>query len=269
VKKSFVAAIAVGFVACCSGLASARPGSVSPDTAVSAPSPDRKDDAIRRAFRDVLDRDPSTAELRRYRALMDEDGWTENDIRRDLRSREGERGSSRRGANDVERIIRRAYQDILEREPDQAGLRQYRVAIIDKGWTERDVRDDLRRSPEYARVQRESAERLVKRVYRDMLGREPDAGGLATYASRVMRDGWSERELRASIERSPEYRERNTMTREKAEQIVRAAYRAVLKRDADDAGLRSYVPKVMQDKWSQARVEQELRQSDEYQNRKR
>lgn len=44
---------------------------------------------------------------------------------------------------------RRAYQDILDREPDSAGLRLYRSRIIDDGWTEAQVRDALRKSPEY------------------------------------------------------------------------------------------------------------------------
>ena len=33
------------------------------------------------------------------------------------------------------RIVRRAYEDILDREPDSAGLRLYRSRIIDDGWT--------------------------------------------------------------------------------------------------------------------------------------
>ena len=43
------------------------------------------DGAIRRAFQSVLNRDPTGSELRRYRAYMDQYGWTEQDIRRDLR----------------------------------------------------------------------------------------------------------------------------------------------------------------------------------------
>jgi TorA maturation chaperone TorD len=138
--------------------------------------------------------------------------------------------------------------------------------MIDKGWTERDVRDDLRKSPEFARQSRESAERVVRRAYQDVLGRQPDPQGLRSYADRVQRDGWDEHDVRVALERSPEYRQRNAMTREKAEQIVREAYRSVLRRDADEAGLRNYVNRVMRDKWTQAQVERELRQSEEYRN---
>jgi hypothetical protein len=56
------------------------------------------------------------------------------------------------------------------------------------------------------------------------------------------------------------------VTPEQAETIVRNAYRAVLRRDADAAGLRNYVERVMRDRWSQAQLEAELRRSDEYRN---
>jgi TorA maturation chaperone TorD len=264
VNTHIVAAVVVGVLALCGSQASARPGVTAGPSAAVAPSPDRIDDSIRRVFRDVLDRQPNNSELRRYRTLMEEDGWTENDVRSDLRTRDDYRRHSGRGGNEVDRIIRRAYQDILNREPDREGLAGYREAMVEKGWTENDVRDALRKSPEYARQQRQSSERIVRRAYQDLLGREPDAGGLATYTARVMRDGWDEQDVRAALRKSPEFRDRNAMTREKAEQIVRAAYRAVLKRDADDSGLRTYVQKVMRDRWSQAQVEQELRMSDEY-----
>jgi TorA maturation chaperone TorD len=237
--------------------------------AAAARVPDRTDDAIRRAFRDVLNRQPNGSELRRYRTLMEEDGWTESDVRRDLKSRQDYRSHSGRGSGDVDRIIRRAYQDILDRDPDQEGLRSYRRAMIDKGWTEQDVRADLRKSPEYAKNQRRSAERIVTRAYREVLGREPDPAGLNTYTNRVMRDGWDEYDVRASLEKSQEFRERNRMTREKAEQIVRSAYKTVLKRDADDEGLRNYVQRVMRDRWTQPQIERELRQSEEYRNMKK
>jgi len=228
--------------------------------------PDRKDDAIRRAFDEVLRREPNSSELRRYRARMDEDGWTEADIRKDLRSRDEYRQESRVRPEDVDRIIRRAYREILEREPEPEGMRTYRRALIDRGWSEQDVRADLRKSPEYRDVQRKSAERTVTRAYQDILGREPDQAGLRNYTRRIMVEGWSERQVRADLERSPEYRERNTMTREKAEQIVRSAYRNVLRREPDQAGMRDYSNRVLRDKWTQARVEGELRKSDEYRN---
>jgi hypothetical protein len=48
-------------------------------------------------------------------------------------------------------IVRQAYRDVLLREPDAYGLRQYTDAILRRGWSELDVRRSLARSPEYAR----------------------------------------------------------------------------------------------------------------------
>jgi TorA maturation chaperone TorD len=268
VMRFLVAAAAV--TALWGGMAVASPlPAVGLGPARAAAAPDRKDDAIRRAFDEVLRREPTGSELRRYRERMDEDGWTEADIRRDLRNRDEYRTSSRVRPEDVDRIIRRAYREILDREPEAEGLRTYRRAMIDRGWSEEDVRADLRKSPEYREVQRKSAERIVRRAYQDILEREPDAEGLRDYTRRILRDGWSEREVRVALQKSPEYRERNAMTPQKAEQIVRSAYRNVLKRDPDPEGLRTYTGRVLRDKWTQSRVESELRRSDEYRNMKK
>jgi peptidase inhibitor family I36 len=155
------------------------------------------------------------------RNLKDE-GW--NDLISSIEVRYPSRGSQRpgggypgsgsgasRGSQDPDRIVRRAYEDVLDREPDQAGLRLYRSRIIDEGWTEAQVREALRNSPEY--------------------------------------------------------REKNTMTPAKAEEIVRRAYLSVLKREPDP-GSRTYVDRVLREKWSQADVERDLRKSPEYRNKK-
>jgi uncharacterized protein DUF4214 len=47
-------------------------------------------------------------------------------------------------------VVRQAYRDILRREPDRRGLREYTDAMVNRGWSESDVRRALRRSPEYA-----------------------------------------------------------------------------------------------------------------------
>lgn len=110
------------------------------------------------------------------------------------------------------------------------------------------------------------ADAIVRRAYADVLNREPDNDGLRLYRSRIIDDGWSEQQVRDALRRSPEYREQNTMTRPKAEEIVRRAYLNVLKREPDP-GSRNYVEKVLRDKWSQFDVERELRKSAEYRQR--
>ena len=64
------------------------------------------------------------------------------------RDRAYSRESSGRGR--AAQIVREAYRDILRREPDRSGLRQYTNAILHEGWSEADVRRSLRRSHEYA-----------------------------------------------------------------------------------------------------------------------
>jgi hypothetical protein len=111
------------------------------------------------------------------------------------------------------------------------------------------------------------ADRIVRRAYEDILDREPDSAGLRLYRSRIIDDGWSEAQVREALRSSPEYRQKNTMTRAKAEEIVRRAYLSVLKREPD-AGSRGYVDRVLRDKWTEEDVERELRKSPEYRNQR-
>jgi hypothetical protein len=110
-------------------------------------------------------------------------------------------------------------------------------------------------------------ELIIRRAYQDILGRDPDPAGMRAYRSHIIDDGWTERDVREDLRKSPEYREKTTMTREKAEEIVRRAYLAVLEREPDPAS-RGYVDKVLRDKWTQQDVERELRKSPEYRNKK-
>jgi TorA maturation chaperone TorD len=197
------------------------------------------------------------------RSLKDE-GW--NDRISSLRVR-GSQGGGHSSA-DPDRIVRRAYEDILDREPDTAGLRLYRRRIIDDGWSEQDVREALRKSPEYAQRSSESADKIVRRAYEDVLGRAPDAAGLSSYRNKILNQGWSEQDVREALRKSPELRQKSAMTREQAEAVVRRAYQSVLGREPD-AGSRGYVDHVLRDHWSEADVARELRKSEEYRSKHR
>jgi hypothetical protein len=111
----------------------------------------------------------------------------------------------------------------------------------------------------------EDPERVIRRAYEDILDREPDPQGMRTYRRHMVDDGWTEAEVRESLRKSPEYREKSTMTPAKAQDIVRRAYQNVLRREPDPAS-RGYVDRVLRDHWSQQDVERELRKSDEYRN---
>lgn len=107
---------------------------------------------------------------------------------------------------DPELIIKKAYQDLLLREPDPTGLRSYRGLIIDQGWTEQMVRDHIRRGDEF---RREGADRIIRRAYLDVLGREPDPSGLKQYRRALLEKDWTESDLRDELRRSEEFRKKS------------------------------------------------------------
>jgi uncharacterized protein DUF4214 len=231
-----------------------------------------QDVAIQRAFRAVLNRDPTSFELRRYRMLMQSNGWSEYDVRRDLRERSDYRSvRTLRGVN-ADDIVRRAYQDILGRDPDPDGLSNYRSKIVNDGWSERDVREALRQSDEYAATggravsfRTASADRIIRRAYQDILGREPDPAGLRTYRRNILQEGWDEQDVRQALLRSPERRQqRFGANTAQASDMVRNAYRSVLGREPDPNGMSHYTARILVDHWTEEDVAQALRESDEY-----
>ena len=258
------AAFAIGSAAPAYASLSSVGAASAADAALGTPVPDRTDDAIRRAFRDVLRRDPTSSELRRYRGRMLDDGWSERDVANDLRGRDDYRSYSGRSNSDVDWVIRRAYEDILHREPDQEGLRTYRRNMLNDGWTEQDLRETLRKSPEAYRMREQYADTVIRRAYQDILRRAPDSEGLRTYSRRILNDGWDEQDVRQALRKSDERRTTtDTMNRQRAEESVHRAYRNVLGRDADPSGLDTYVNHMMRDRWTQADVEKALRSSNE------
>jgi TorA maturation chaperone TorD len=231
-----------------------------------------EDATIRRVFRATLDREPTAGELRRYRVLMDEYGWTEADVRRDLSGRSDYQSHSRQRNLQPNAIVRRAYQDILGRDPDPEGLRSYRDKIVNEGWSEQDVREALRRSDEYASTDQRtaSADRIIRRAYQQILHREPDPSGLESYRRNILENGWDEHDVRQALRRSTEKRQqRQAVSDAQATEIVRRAYLAVLNREPDETGLRDYKLRVRRDGWSEQQVVEALRNSDEYRNRNR
>lgn len=231
---------------------------------------------INSAFDKVLHRSPDDSERRRYRVRIFEDHWESRDIEDDLRGRRDYRayddrrdsGPYSRGNADVDRMIQHAYEDILGRRPDPQGLRLYRTNVIDRGWTERQVRDALRKSPEFRGGTSASADSIVRHAYREVLGRDPDASGLREYRNQIEEHGWDEHDVAAALRNSPEYRQKNSVSDAEARAIVRRAYQSVLGRDPDP-GAEGFVTRVRRDHWTEREVARELRNSDEYRNKGR
>ena len=171
------------------------------------------------------------------------------------------------GDVDVTIYQNRGFSGRSERFRDVRNLR-------DEGWN--DKLSSLRVEGRYGDVNRPnggvgnntSAERIVRRAYQDILEREPDAAGMRTYRSHIIDDDWTEEQVREALRRRPEYRERTTMTPQKAADIVRRAYLSVLNREPDAAS-QGYVQRVLRDKWTEEDVARELRRSPEYRGQAR
>ncbi len=121
---------------------------------------------------------------------------------REERARERERARIQR---ETEAVVRRAYRDVLGRDPDEHGLQTYVGILQDRGWDESRLRNELMRSAEYRTV---VVPREITTLYREVLGREPDPAGLRFYTDRVVRANWTFSRVKDALERSPEYRAR-------------------------------------------------------------
>lgn len=104
----------------------------------------------------------------------------------------------------AELIVQRAFREVLDRPADPEGLRTYRDRLLHQGWTEQRIIEQLQRSSEARAINPDEA---ITRMYREILGRDPDPGGLANYKAK-WRDGWTQGQIRADLRRSEEYRQK-------------------------------------------------------------
>lgn len=153
---------------------------------------------IERAFREVLDRPADPEGLRTYRNRLMNEGWTERQMIENLQR------SSEARAIKADVAITKIYREVLGRDPDPNGLAHYR-AKWREGWTQGRIREDLRRSHEG----RDSKVReAITRAYREVLGREPDPAGYATYERAMRERGYTERDVRRALMSGDEYRQK-------------------------------------------------------------
>ena len=125
----------------------------------------------------------------------------------------GPAGRDVRNVREADQIIDRAYREVLGREPDAEGRREYRNRLLNDGWSEQQLRQVLRSSHErYDRVaesrgrsSRARAEQVVRDAYRSVLNREPDQAS-SGYVDRVLNDGWSQQDVVRALRESDEYR---------------------------------------------------------------
>ncbi|WP_438480666.1 hypothetical protein [Oleiharenicola lentus] len=108
----------------------------------------------------------------------------------------------------VDRVINAVFREVLLRDADAAGLRNYRHRLLNEGWTEDRMRAALRDSSEFRGT---VVNTIITRAYRDILGRAPDAAGLENYRYRIIARGMTEEGLRNVLIGSDEYRNRLVM----------------------------------------------------------
>jgi hypothetical protein len=104
----------------------------------------------RYGYRDDRDRDDRYYDGRpRGSNGIDRDRYGNGD-RRDQPEFRGEAGAGRVDSTAIaEAMVRKAYEDLLHREPDAGGLQQYRDKVLKEGWTDAQLRNSIMQSPEY------------------------------------------------------------------------------------------------------------------------
>jgi hypothetical protein len=128
------------------------------------------------------------------------------------------------------------------------------------------IRDDLSLRADNrwgSRYDSRDLDRIIRNAYEDILRIEPDQEDLRYYRSRMIDDDWTENDVRKDLRMSGDYHHGSRMSRHQAEQIVRDAYREVLRREPDPDA-RAYVDRVLYEGWTEADLIRELRNSEEY-----
>jgi hypothetical protein len=214
---------------------------------------------VKDIFNEVLDREPGPLELTNYATVSLDEGLTKSQLKYlieqdyEIDARSG--GREAFAPADADEIIREAYLDILNREPDEEGLRNYRRLMIDKGWSEARIRDAIAESKEA--LWRDTST-LVKRAYEDLLDRAPSEMELKDAVDTIIKKRISERDYRKNIRKSREYQY------DRPRRMIMEAYRTVMLREADPGAFEGLRKKIVNDGWNTKRLEEHLRASNEY-----
>jgi len=111
------------------------------------------------------------------------------------------------GANDP---VSGLYQSLLGRAPDAAGL-QYFQNQLQSGKSVQDITNAIKASPEYTQrnptATATQTNDPISNLYQQVLGRAPDAAGLA-YWNQQLKSGKSIQDIQAAMQQTPEYQQR-------------------------------------------------------------
>lgn len=124
-------------------------------------------------------------------------------------------------------------------------------------WNDRISSIRVEREERRDRGRPDDVDRLIHRVYQDLLGYDADPAALRYYRSRMNDDGWTVAMVRERVKQSDEYRV-DGVTR-----IIQRAYRDIFGRDADESGMNTFRRKMLNDGWSEADLRDALMRSKE------
>jgi len=112
-----------------------------------------------------------------------------------------------------------------------------------------------------AEARANDADEAIRHAYRDVLGRDPDAGGLAHYRGK-WREGWTQGRIREDLRRSQEARAGNIRN------VITRAYRDLLGREPDPAGYANYERLMRERGYTERDVRAAIMSGEEYRGRR-
>lgn len=146
------------------------------------------------------------------------------------------------------------YRTFFDREPDTAGLNAW-IAVLNDGLSRLHVFKGFAESDEFTKIcnsygiirgnaeltapmdQNEGVTKFIVRCYRLCLGREADEGGLNSWCTQILSGANTAKEAAYGFVFSNEFQSKNLSN----EDFVKTMYRVFMDREADSAGLSSWM----------------------------
>lgn len=187
--------------------------------------------AVTKAYQQILGRDPDPAGLQLHVDQLAAKKLTMDEFRQALFS-SAEGGTVRSTA--AEEWVTQAYQAILGRAPDESGRQEYVRALLARTLTPEQAVQSLRASDEGVAY----AKGVVVALYRELLGREPDAEGLQSFVVGLVKGESSFAEVARALRTSTEGQAH-------AAAVVAKTYREVVGREPDAAGAAAWTSALL------------------------
>jgi hypothetical protein len=113
----------------------------------------------------------------------------------------------------------------------------------------------------------ESNMQFLKALYNELLKRDPDRSGIATYVGGLDSGKFNRTQIRKFILESEEYKKnqsRNSGAHDSNMQFLKALYNELLRRDPDRSGIATYVGGLDSGKFTRDQIRKFVLESDEY-----